>query len=172
MREHCHGKRPWPRRPCDECLQALRCTVHPDVENGLLPDQRVPRIGGLRRARFRARQNRRQNGNKSERAANHPCLPKYFSSRRAASSSTSYAVRSRSATIDRPPSVSTCGAAARYVSADADDARIADELSALLSNAEARASLLREREAVVRRFDWSRTARETLAVLEEAALGR
>ncbi len=74
--------------------------------------------------------------------------------------------------LDTPVARETCGEAARYVPADADDARIADELYALLSSVETRAALLQRRDAVVARFDWARTARETLAVLEEAALGR
>jgi glycosyltransferase involved in cell wall biosynthesis len=74
--------------------------------------------------------------------------------------------------LDTAVARETCGAAARYVSADAGDNVIAATISELLTNGDSRAAVLRNAEAVLSRYDWNRAATETLTVLEEAAVGR
>lgn len=74
--------------------------------------------------------------------------------------------------LDTPIARETCGAAARYVSPDAPAADVADAIFEVLTSEAARRALLRHRDAVLERFDWRRTAADTLTVLEEAAIGR
>jgi glycosyltransferase involved in cell wall biosynthesis len=66
----------------------------------------------------------------------------------------------------------TCGAAARYVAASADNDAIAAAIADLLTNADERRALLDRAGAVLDRYDWARAADQTLSVLEEAAGGR
>jgi glycosyltransferase involved in cell wall biosynthesis len=66
----------------------------------------------------------------------------------------------------------TCGAAARYVAASADNDAIAAAIADLLTNADERRALLDHAGAVLDRYDWARAADQTLSVLEEAAGGR
>lgn len=61
-----------------------------------------------------------------------------------------------------------CGGAALYVPLH-DQAAIARALSALLFDENARAAVLAEAPAVLARYTWPRAARETLAVLTQAA---
>lgn len=74
--------------------------------------------------------------------------------------------------LDTAVARETCGEAARYVSADAGTDRIAEAIVDLLSNAASRRSVLGHAADVLSRYDWDRAAAATLAVLEEAALGR
>ncbi len=74
--------------------------------------------------------------------------------------------------LDTPIARETCGAAARYVAPDAPAAQAADAIAGLLTDAALRRELLQHADAVLRRFDWTRTAADTLQVLEEAAIGR
>ena len=74
--------------------------------------------------------------------------------------------------LDTPVARETCGGAARYVTADAGDDRLADAIVDLLSNAASRRDVLGHADAVLSRYDWDRTAARTLTVLEEAAVGR
>jgi glycosyltransferase involved in cell wall biosynthesis len=66
----------------------------------------------------------------------------------------------------------TCGAAARYVPAEAPDEAIAAALIELLTNTQRRADIAAQTEVVLSRYDWDLAAAGTLQVLEEAALGR
>jgi glycosyltransferase involved in cell wall biosynthesis len=66
----------------------------------------------------------------------------------------------------------TCGPAARYVPPGAPIAEVADAIAALLTSARERRELLQHAPSVLARFDWDRTAADTLQVLEEAAVGR
>jgi glycosyltransferase involved in cell wall biosynthesis len=61
------------------------------------------------------------------------------------------------------------GPAARYVDALAAPASLAAELVQLLTNAEARASVLLHRSQVLARYDWDHTAAATLSAIGEAA---
>jgi glycosyltransferase involved in cell wall biosynthesis len=74
--------------------------------------------------------------------------------------------------LDTAVARETCGAAARYVAGDANDQQIADAIVDLLTNAAARQEVLRHADTVLSRYDWHRAAEQTLAVLEEAAVGR
>ena len=74
--------------------------------------------------------------------------------------------------LDTAVARETCGAAARYVAADAGNRQIADVIVDLLINESSRASVLQHADSVLARYDWERAAAQTLAVLEEAALGR
>ena len=74
--------------------------------------------------------------------------------------------------LDTAVARETCGPAARYVSAGAGNDVIAATIAELLTNADSRAAVLRNAEAVLSRYDWNRAATETLTVLEEAAVGR
>lgn len=74
--------------------------------------------------------------------------------------------------LDTAVARETCGAAARYVSADAPDEAIAAALIDLLTNPQRRAEIAVHAEAVLSRYDWDLAAADTLQVLEEAALGR
>ena len=73
--------------------------------------------------------------------------------------------------LDTAVARETCGHAARYVSADAGNDRIADAIIDLLSNAASRDAVMKHAGNVLSRYDWDRTAAETLKVIEEAALG-
>ena len=65
------------------------------------------------------------------------------------------------------------GAAAEYLSLGPTlAADLGRSLVALLSDAGARARLVAEGPAVLSRYDWSRTAAQTLAALEDAVLAR
>lgn len=74
--------------------------------------------------------------------------------------------------LDTPIARETCGPAARYIPPSAPASHVADAIAELLTNAPKRRELLQHAPAVLARFDWDRTAAETLKVLEEAALGR
>ena len=74
--------------------------------------------------------------------------------------------------LDTAVARETCGGAARYVAADAGDRQIADVIVEMLTDEAARADVLRQAGDVLARYDWDRAAAQTLAVLEEAALGR
>ena len=74
--------------------------------------------------------------------------------------------------LDTAVARETCGDAARYISPAAGDDAIADAIVDLLTDAGARATLLRQAATVLAQYDWNRTAAETLMVIEEAALGR
>jgi glycosyltransferase involved in cell wall biosynthesis len=74
--------------------------------------------------------------------------------------------------LDTAVARETCGSAARYVGFDADNQQIADTIVDLLTNTSARADVLRHAGAVLSRYDWHAAAAATLAVLEEAAIGR
>jgi glycosyltransferase involved in cell wall biosynthesis len=74
--------------------------------------------------------------------------------------------------LDTAVARETCGRAARYIGFDADDQRIADVISELLTSPQARAEVLSHAPEVLARYDWDRAAAHTLAVLEEAAGGR
>jgi glycosyltransferase involved in cell wall biosynthesis len=73
--------------------------------------------------------------------------------------------------LDTPVARETCGDAARYVSADAGNDRIAEVIVDLLANAASRDAVLGHADRVLARYDWDRTAASTQTVLEEAALG-
>lgn len=73
--------------------------------------------------------------------------------------------------LDTPVARETCGDAARYVSADAGNDRVAEVIVDLLANVSSRTAVLNQAGSVLSRYDWNRTAAETLKVLEEAALG-
>jgi len=74
--------------------------------------------------------------------------------------------------LDTPIAREVCGEAARFVSPAASDQDVATALVELLTSRDARQSLLDHAPAVLGRFDWTRTADDTLSVLEEVALGR
>lgn len=74
--------------------------------------------------------------------------------------------------LDTPIARETCGDAARYVPAGAGDEEVAAALTALLTDPAARDAVMRRAPDALRRYDWNRTAGDTLAILEEAALGR
>jgi glycosyltransferase involved in cell wall biosynthesis len=74
--------------------------------------------------------------------------------------------------LDTPVARETCGDAARYLSPAASNEDIASTIAELLTDAGARANLLRHRTQALRHFDWTVTAGATLAVLEEAAGAR
>jgi glycosyltransferase involved in cell wall biosynthesis len=65
-----------------------------------------------------------------------------------------------------------CGDAATYVSPSATNDEIAATIADLITNGESRRAVLARAESVLGRYDWARTADETLTVLEEAAVGR
>lgn len=71
--------------------------------------------------------------------------------------------------LDTAVARETCGNAARYVSPSASNDALADAIVELITNDSARSALLNERAAVFAQFDWRRTARTTMTVLEEAA---
>jgi glycosyltransferase involved in cell wall biosynthesis len=74
--------------------------------------------------------------------------------------------------LDTPVARETCGAGARYVAPSASNDDIAATIAELLSNADARQSVLRHRRDVLNRYDWPLAAAATLSVLEEAAGAR
>jgi glycosyltransferase involved in cell wall biosynthesis len=74
--------------------------------------------------------------------------------------------------LDTPVARETCGNAARYVDHHATTDQVAAAIAELMTNAESRATLLQDAEAVLSRYDWDRAGAETLTVLEEAAGGR
>jgi len=74
--------------------------------------------------------------------------------------------------LDTAVARETCGRAARYVGADANNQQIADAIVDLLTNAAARQDILRHAQDVLARYDWDHAAAQTLSVLEEAAGGR
>jgi len=74
--------------------------------------------------------------------------------------------------LDTAVARETCGGAARYVAPDAGNRQIADVIVDLLTDQTSRADVLRHADEVLSRYDWERAAAQTLAVLEEAALGR
>lgn len=74
--------------------------------------------------------------------------------------------------LDTPVARETCGAAARYVAPAASDADIAAVFAELLTDADARRGVLRHRNDVLGRYDWTLAAAATLSVLEEAAGAR
>lgn len=74
--------------------------------------------------------------------------------------------------LDTAAARETCGGAARYVGAEAGNAEIAAALIDMLTNQAARQQVLGHAGEVLARYDWPRAAAQTLAVLEEAAVGR
>lgn len=74
--------------------------------------------------------------------------------------------------LDTAVARETCGDAARYVSGEAGTDRIAEAIVDLLTNAASRREVLGHADEVLARYDWRRTAEQTLTVLEEAAVGR
>jgi glycosyltransferase involved in cell wall biosynthesis len=74
--------------------------------------------------------------------------------------------------LDTAVARETCGDAARYVGAGAGNDDIANALVEMLTDATARRRVLDHAGAVLARYDWHRAAAQTLAVLEEAAVGR
>jgi glycosyltransferase involved in cell wall biosynthesis len=66
----------------------------------------------------------------------------------------------------------TCGEAAAYVAEDATDDEIGAVIVALLTDGRTRRAILANAADVLRRYNWSRAAADTLSVLEEAARGR
>ncbi|HEX6163469.1 MAG TPA: glycosyltransferase family 1 protein [Vicinamibacterales bacterium] len=74
--------------------------------------------------------------------------------------------------LDTPIAREACGAGARYVSPSAANEEIAGALVELLTDDTARQHVLRHRNDVLLRYDWSVTAASTLSVLEEAAGAR
>ena len=74
--------------------------------------------------------------------------------------------------LDTAVARETCGAAARYIGAGASNSEIADAIVTLLTDQAARREVLNHAEAVLARYDWDRTAAQTLTVLEEAAGAR
>jgi glycosyltransferase involved in cell wall biosynthesis len=72
--------------------------------------------------------------------------------------------------LDTPIASEIYGPAARYVQNTTPmEERLGDAIAQLLVNAPARNELLRHADEVLSRYRWDRTARETLAALEEAA---
>lgn len=71
--------------------------------------------------------------------------------------------------LDRPVAREVYGNAARYVSTVSSDEPLATALIELLTSDAARDSVLSYRDAVLSRFDWTRTAAATLDAIEEAA---
>jgi glycosyltransferase involved in cell wall biosynthesis len=76
-----------------------------------------------------------------------------------------------SVVLDTPVAREVYGAAARYVSDLSPTGALGDALVALLTDEGARAAVLGEATAVLARYDWRRTAADTLAALEEATRG-
>jgi glycosyltransferase involved in cell wall biosynthesis len=75
--------------------------------------------------------------------------------------------------LDTPVAREICGEAAWYVPANGEfDRRLGAALVALLGDESARARLRAHAPAVLSRYDWSRTAADTLAALEDAAGAR
>ena len=74
--------------------------------------------------------------------------------------------------LDTPIAREICDAAATYVSATATNDEVAAAIAELMTSETARRSVLAQAPSVLRRFDWTRTADDTLSVLEEAARGR
>ena len=74
--------------------------------------------------------------------------------------------------LDTPIARETCGAAARYVAPDAPNTTVAAAIVDLLTDAAARAEILRHATEVLPRYDWEIAAADTLRVIEEAAVGR
>jgi glycosyltransferase involved in cell wall biosynthesis len=71
--------------------------------------------------------------------------------------------------LDTPIAREVYGDAARYVPADlSDTGPLAQALVELLQSPAARAAILSHRPAVLARYDWQRTATETLRAIEEA----
>lgn len=72
--------------------------------------------------------------------------------------------------LDTPVAREIYGHAARYVSRDlADGAALGDAIAELMVDPGARAAILRDANAVLGRYDWRRTAEDTLRAIEEAA---
>jgi glycosyltransferase involved in cell wall biosynthesis len=72
--------------------------------------------------------------------------------------------------LDTPIAREVYGNAARFVAADlTSPAALADALVELLTDERARAAVLAHAGDVLQRYDWTRTAQQTLAALEEAA---
>ena len=74
--------------------------------------------------------------------------------------------------LDTPIARETCGAAARYVAAEAPNAAIAAAIIDLLRDHAARAQIMERASAVLARYDWDIAAADTMTVIEEAAVGR
>lgn len=73
--------------------------------------------------------------------------------------------------LDTPIARETCGEAARYVAPDAPNPMIAAALIELLTDASARAEIMRRAPEVLLRYDWEIAAADTMRVIEEAAVG-
>lgn len=74
--------------------------------------------------------------------------------------------------LDTPIARETCGAAARYVAPEAPNSAVAAVIVELLTDHAARTRLLQRAPEVLARYDWDITAADTMAVIEEAAVGR
>ena len=74
--------------------------------------------------------------------------------------------------LDTPIARETCGAAARYVPAEASNGAIATAIVDLLRDRAARAEIMARAPAVLARYDWDIAAADTMTVIEEAAVGR
>ncbi|MEP6783513.1 MAG: glycosyltransferase family 1 protein [Acidobacteriota bacterium] len=74
--------------------------------------------------------------------------------------------------LDTAVARETLSGAARYVAATASNDQIAAAIADLLTNTAARQDVLGHASAVLARYDWDRAGARTLAVLEEAAVGR
>ena len=75
-----------------------------------------------------------------------------------------------SVVLDTPIAREIYGDAARFVDADlSDPVPLARALVEMLTDAPARWAVLAKAEAVLERYDWTRTAAQTLRALEDAA---
>jgi glycosyltransferase involved in cell wall biosynthesis len=74
--------------------------------------------------------------------------------------------------LDTPIARETCGAAARYVAPEAPNTTVAAAIVELLTDASARAEIMRRAADVLPRYDWEITAADTMTVIEEAGVGR
>lgn len=74
--------------------------------------------------------------------------------------------------LDTPVARETLDGAARYVGAAASNDEIAVAIADLLTQPDTRRGVLDHAGEVLARYDWDRAGAQTLAVLEEAAVGR
>lgn len=75
--------------------------------------------------------------------------------------------------LDTAISREVYGSAARFVDPDPSDRRhLGDAVAELLTQSEARSRVLAHADAVLARYDWARTAVQTLRAIEEAGVGQ
>ena len=74
--------------------------------------------------------------------------------------------------LDTPIARETCGAAAQYVAPEAPNTAVAAAIVDLLTDASARADIMRRAADVLPRYDWEIAAADTMKVIEEAGIGR